>query len=438
VFGVVCVKRSTQLETLESRRVLDPRRLLGQPSHATMRTRETRRWFLGAALLVGACFPEDKLVVPRDAARDTGLDRVDVVTDHVTIDENIATAKDVAPDTFDDAAMDADIAVKDAASDAGGACVALPTERVTSMPVGERITNANDIAFDDAGRLAVAAGRAVRVTDNMGNTSTVFSGLPGDVHTLRFTSRGDLIALVLLTNTDGGTDGGTDAGRPDAGLDASADVASDARSDGPADVSTSAQLAAIYRGTLGTTTPMQRLGMIRQPGGLTVGPNDVIWFTETSAGTVSRFSSGDSTPTVVVTDVPSPTLVAFDLVGSALLIASPVDGGTLYRAEIFDTGAGTTSAPAQIEARALGDITGLAVDSCSNIYVTDARGQRVLRLTRPVTTPVVLFDDVMQPRGLAFAQGDMRDPRALHTLSSDQVRAANVTAPGAPLPLFSH
>lgn len=408
-----------------------------------MRTRESRRWLLGATLLVGACFPEDKLVVPRDGARDTGLDRIDAVTDRGTSDEDVATTKDAPVDTsLHDAATDAEDAVADVVPEVGSACMSLPTERVTSMPVSERIANANDIAFDDAGRLAVAAGRAVRVTDNMGNTSTVFSGLPGDVHTLRFTSRGDLIALVLLTNTDGGTDGGTDAsvdaGRPDAGLDASADVASDARSDGPADVSTSAQLAAIYRGTLGTTTPMQRLGMIRQPGGLTVGPNDVIWFSETAAGTVSRFSSGDSTPTVVVTDVPSPTLVAFDLVGSALLIASPVDGGTLYRAEIFDTGAGTTSAPAQIEARALGDITGLAVDSCSNIYVTDARGQRVLRLTRPVTTPVVLFDDVMQPRGLAFAQGDMRDPRALHTLSGDQVRAANVTAPGAPLPLFSH
>ncbi len=416
-----------------------------------MCTRETRRWFLGAALFVGACFPEDKLVVPRDGARDTGLDHLDVVTDRGAHDEDIATTKDTAPDTFEDAGMDADVAVKDAASDAGGACAMLPTERVTSMPVGERITNANDIAFDDAGRLAVATGRALRVTDNTGATRAVFTGLPGDVHTVRFTSRGDVIVLVLLTSTDGGTDGGADAsvdasrpdagpdaGRPDAGLDASTDVTSDARADGPNDAAASGPVGAIYRGTLAANAPMQRLGMIRQPGGLTVGPNDVIWFTETSAGTVSRLSSGDSAASVVVTDVPSPTLVAFDLVGSALLIASPVDGGTLFRSEIFDTGAGTTSAPAQVEARGLGDITGLAVDSCGNIYVTDARGQRVLRLTRPVTTPVVLFDDVMQPRGLAFAQGDMRDPRVLHTLSGDQVRAGNVTAPGAPLPLFSH
>lgn len=370
-----------------------------------------RRRFFGCVVLVSAmsvgCFDEnvlqpftdgavvdvaDDLGKPKDAGMDAGFTDVPVVDA-----SDAGSPPDTGlPDAFD-AGADTGPGIE------GPACEMTPTGEVPSRVVLDDLTGARDFTFDGRGGVAISLGATVILRRDR-DTLPVTMVMSGEVTALRYTRN---FGLVLATEVR--TDAGTSSG-------------------------------AIYQLLPGETVPTLRQGSLRSAGGLAIGPDDSIWFTDTEANTVFRMAGDSMTDAgaarAVVTDVMRPTQLLLDAMGRYLFVAQP----SLNKVVRLDLNAGDAGAvgAATDFVVGLGGVSGLAQDECGNVYVADSDLNRVYRApldsSRAVSRAV---SGVVRPRTVMFGVGAPFGPREIYSLSATDgtLRAANLIARGIPLPV---
>lgn len=348
---------------------------------------------------VGACFPDESLK-PLDASIDAPTNDLgpDVALDVPAVDRPDVP---VTPDASDD--------VTDASEPVdAGRCMSLPSAAVAAMTVYERLPDATDFAFDGAGQLAVASLRDVSAIGAMDARSLLFPSLPGNVTALRYLPSGDLVMALVPTSMTGTLGGGA----PGEG--------------------------AIYTASAGDAgAPTLRVSVGRA-GGLAVDAEGTVWFSDTPRNRVFRMTlrAGGVDVVPMITDVTAPTWLAFDQTGRVLYVASTVMGGSLYRVTLSRTVLGDLMpGDAAGVLRGVGSISGLAVDTCNNVYLADETMGRVVRAAEPWTDTTTLVTEAPNARALAFGQGGTFDSDTLFFLSGGSVRAASVRAPGVALPV---
>lgn len=368
-----------------------------------------RRRALGCVLLTSVmsvgCFPDNVLLPFSDgsvegAVNDLGLD--DSGFDGGRMD---APAVDAS-----DAGVPADLGGPDG-SDGGGdtgpgiegpACDMAPVTPVTSRVLITDLMGARDFTFDGRGGVAISLGATVVLRRDR-DTLPVTMVMSGEVVALRYT-RSHGLFLATEVRTDAGTASG-----------------------------------AIYQLRPGETIPVLRQGSLNSAGGLAVGADDSVWFSDTAANSIFRMpadADAGVAARAVVTDVMAPTQLLLDAMGRYLFVAqsrdnkvvridlNAADGGTLGGATDFVVG--------------LGGISGLAQDECGNVLVADNQLSRIYRA--PLDSSLMvrrLVNDVTAPRTLMFGVGSPFGPREIYSLSATDgtLRAANVIARGIPLPV---
>lgn len=373
-------------------------------SGPVVRTRSARRALVGLSLsvvLAAGCFPDDLLRTAGDASVD--VQRDDIVTDVVTED-----AGDM------DAGMKLDVVIPDVEGDAGmqdvptvpvdaDLCAMVPSAAVPAMPVFTDVMGARDMAFDGRGAVAVATGNSITLIARGGSTTPLLRVAAGDVTALRYT-RGGQVVFAASNLTDAGTVTG-----------------------------------ALFVLDPGSSAPTTRWPNTGRVNGMAVHPDGAVYYSDTTSGTISRFTLGETTaPEVVTRDVPAPRALAFDATGRTLyaggangvyrLSLDPadggVDGGTARAAQIYG---GTDT------------ISGLATDTCDNLWIADERPSpatsRIFRLGMSPETPVV-FESSDGVRALAFGQGGAFDDRAIYFLqpTAGSVRSILAVARGVARP----
>ncbi len=351
------------------------------------------------AASVGACFPDESLKA-LDASIDAPAN--DLGSD-ATADAPAADRNDV-PVSKPDASDDADVVEPVDA----GRCVSLPRDPVGAMTVYERLPDATDFAFDGAGQLAVASLRDVSAIGAMDARSLLFPALPGNVTALRYLPTGDLVMAMAPTSMTGTLGGGA----PGEG--------------------------AIYTAATGDAgAPTLRVSVGRA-GGLAVDAEGAVWFSDTPRNRVFRMTlrAGGVDVVPMITDVTAPTWLAFDQMGRVLYIASTVMGGSLYRVTLSRTVLGDLMPSDAVGVlRGVGSVSGLAVDTCDNVYLADETAGRIVRAADPWTETTTLVTEAPNARAIAFGQGGTFDSDTLFFLTGGSVRAASVRAPGVALPV---
>ncbi len=367
-----------------------------------------RRRALGCVLLTSVmsvgCFP-DNVLQPfsdgsvEDAVNDLGKE--DAGFDAGRMDVPAVDASDAGipadmggPDGFD-------IGVDTGPSIEGPACEMAPVTAVTSRVLISDLTGARDFTFDGRGGVAISLGATVVLRRDR-DTLPVTMVMSGEVVALRYT-RSHGLFLATEVRTDASTASG-----------------------------------AIYQLMPGETIPTLRQGSLMSAGGLAVGADDSVWFSDTAANTIFRMpadADAGVAARAVVTDVMAPTQLLLDAMGRYLFVAQSrdnkvvrvdinTDGGTIGGATDFVVG--------------LGGISGLAQDECGNVFVADNQLNRVYRA--PLDSSLMvrrIVNDVLGPRSLMFGVGSPYGPREIYSLSSTDgtLRAANVIARGIPLPV---
>ncbi|MFO0625066.1 MAG: hypothetical protein U0325_05565 [Polyangiales bacterium] len=347
---------------------------------------------------LSGCFPEDRLNAPRDGSADVGARDVAAPRDIVAAPDasgmDAALPDVVAPrDVVDVALTDTPAAPTDV-----DLCAMVPTGRVPAMPVFNVEAGARDLAFDGRGNVALTAGNRINVAARGGSAAALVMDAGAEVTALRYTATG---ALVFTTSalTDAGTVQGT-----------------------------------IWVLEPGAMTPTMRWSPTGRVDGLAVNPDGSVWYSDRTANTVYRFSVGDpAMPDAVVRGVAAPRALAFDATGRVLYVGGSAgvfrvnldgnDGGVGTASPVF---AGTDT------------VTGLATDTCGNLWVADERpmpaASRLLRWDG--TQLSVIYESADGVRALAFGQGGDYDGRVIYFLQpgAGAMRAVGVVARGVPRP----
>ncbi|MDQ3031548.1 MAG: SMP-30/gluconolactonase/LRE family protein [Myxococcota bacterium] len=166
------------------------------------------------------------------------------------------------------------------------------------------------------------------------------------------------------------------------------------------------------------------------PNGLTVGPDDALYFSDFGAGRVNRVALGGSTGTatpVTTTPVPNANGVAF-LPDGTLLVAS-YSSATVFRLTLT---AGVETGRATF-ATGVGSPDGIAVDAEGRVYVTDNAAGRLIRLEADGASPMTLLMGVGAAASLDFGAGAL-DCEDIYVASSGAMRRyEDGTTPGAPV-----
>lgn len=359
-------------------------------------------WIALSSVMVVGCFDENVLHPPTDGAVTdvtNDLGKVDAgggmdagFVDVQTVDVVDAGSRPDASDGGDGG----DVVV----GPSGPACDMAPLT-ATSNAVLNDLSGVLDFAFDGRGGVAFSQGSSVLLRRDR-DTLPVTTVPSGEVVALRYTrTHGLVLAAAVRTEAGMGT-------------------------------------GAIYQLAPGDTTPTVRYSSLVSPGGLAIGPDDSIWFSDTGTNTIYRLPpdvDAGTAPQTVVTDVMAPTQLLLDVNGRYLFVAQSAankvvridlmagDGGALGGATDFVVG--------------LARISGLAQDECGNVFVADNVLGRIFRAPLDASLAVVRLIDVASPRTLMFGVGAPYGPRELYTLSTTEgsLRAANVIARGVPLPV---
>lgn len=373
-----------------------------------MRRRRPFGWFVLTSVLGAGCFPDNVLQpftdgAVADVADDLGKPK-DAGFDAGRIDVPVVDASD--------AGFPADMGLPDA-SDGGGdtgtgiegpACEMTPTGEVPSRVVLEDLAGARDFTFDGRGGVAISLGTTVVLRRDR-DTLPVTMVMSGEVTALRYTRN---FGLVLATEVR--TDAGTSSG-------------------------------AIYQLLPGETVATLRQGSLRSAGGLAIGPDDSIWFSDTEANTIYRMpgdgmSDAGTAARAVVTDVMRPTQLLYDAMGRYLFVAQP-GLNKVVRLDLNVGDAGAVGAPTDFVV-GLDSVAGLAQDECGNVFVADSGLNRIYRApldsSRAVSRAV---SGIVRPRAVMFGTGAPFGPREIYSLSAmdGTLRAANLIARGVPLPV---
>ncbi len=285
-----------------------------------------------------------------------------------------------------------------ACAGAATTCEMAPITAVTSRVVLTDLTGARDFAFDGRGGIAISLGATVVLRRDR-DTLPVTMAMSGEVVALRYTRTHGLF-LAVEVRADAGTARG-----------------------------------AIYQLQPGATIPTLRVGSLQSAGGLAIGADDSVWFSDTAANTIYRMPA-DGTASAVVTDVMAPTQLLLDVMGRYLFVAQSRDN-KVVRVNLGAGDAGVVSGAADFVV-GLGGISGLAQDECGNVFVADNQLNRVYRA--PLDSSLMvrrLINDVIAPRTLMFGVGTVCGAREIFTLSASDgtLRAAFVGALGVALPV---
>lgn len=346
---------------------------------------------------LSGCFPEERLNPPRDGSADVTASDIAVPTDVTLSDagELDAGARDVvmAADVVDVALRDVPAAPTDV-----DLCAMVPTGRVPAMPVFNVEAGARDLAFDGRGNVALTAGNRINLAARGGTATPLVMDAMSEVTALRFTRSGQLV-FATSALTDAGTVQGA--------------------------------LWVLEPG--GATPPAMRWSPTGRVDGLAINPDGTAWYSDRTANTVFRFAVGDpSMPEAVVRGVAAPRALAFDGTGRVLYVGGSAgvfrvnldgnDGGVGTPTPVF-TGTDT--------------ITGLAVDTCGNLWVANERPSLMSQLMRWDGTQLsVIYESSEGVRALAFGQGGDYDDRVIYFLQpgAGTMRAVGVVARGVPRP----
>lgn len=347
---------------------------------------------------LSGCFPDDRLNPPRDGSVDARVRDIVTQTDDVApLDAGLDAAltdvvapRDVVDVTFTDtpaAPTDVDL------------CAMVPTGRVPAMPVFNIENGARDLAFDGRGNIALSAANRINLVARGGSATPLVMDAMAEVTALRYTSSGQLV-FATSSLTDAGTVQGT--------------------------------LWVLEPG--GSTPPALRWSPTGRVDGLAINPDGSAWYSDRTANTVFRFAVGDpAMPQAVVRGVAAPRALAFDATGRVLYVGGAAG---VFRVNLDgdDGGVGT---PTPVFA-GTDTITGLAVDTCGNLWVADERPMpAVSRLLRWDGTQLsVIYESSDGVRALAFGQGGDYDGRVIYFLQpgAGAVRAVGVVARGVPRP----
>lgn len=295
-----------------------------------------------------------------------------------------------------------------ATCEAGGSCVdgacvsdaacGMEPTAVASDVVLRDLRGVSDFAFDGRGGAAAAIGTDVVLIGRTG-AIPVTMVMGGTVVALRYTHTHGLM-LGVVSRADGGVSGG-----------------------------------AIYQLLPDATTPRLRHGSLRSLGGLAIGRDDSVWFSDTAANTVYRMSAeaDGSTPALpVLTTITTPTLLLPDAAERYLLVAQSALN-KIVRVDLRPGGGGRVGSMEDFVVE-LDRVTGLAMDECQNVYIADGPLNRVYRAPLALDRSVTRLFGTAAPTGLAFGAGSPYSPRLLYTLSGTDgtLRAANVIVRGIP------
>ena len=347
---------------------------------------------------LSGCFPEDRLNPPRDGSADVSASDITAPKDAALADvgdldagsQDVVTATDV---------VDASLRDVPAAPTDVDLCAMVPTGRVPAMPVFNVESGARDLAFDGRGNVALTAGNRINLAARGGALTTLVMDAPAEVTALRFTRNGQLVYATSAL-TDAGTVRGT--------------------------------LWVLEPG--GMTPASMRWSPTGRVDGLAVNPDGTAWYSDRTANAVYRFAVGDpSMPEAVVRGVAAPRALAFDGTGRVLYVGGSAG---VFRVNLDgdDGGVGT---PIPVFA-GTDTITGLAVDTCGNLWVADERptpaASRLLRWDG--TQLSVIYESADGVRALAFGQGGDYDDRVIYFLQpgAGAMRAVGVVARGVPRP----
>ncbi len=274
-----------------------------------------------------------------------------------------------------------------------------PTTAVTSRVVLNDLMGARDFTFDGRGSIAISLGATV-VLRRDGDTLPVTMVMGGAVVALRYT-RSHGLFLAVDTRPDAGTGSG-----------------------------------AIYQLLPGETVPVLRRGTLLSAGGLAIGADDTVWFSDTAANAIYRMAPGAGAGALAtVTDVMAPTQLLLDSMGRFLFVAQSRDN-RVVRINLGAGDGGTVSGATDFVA-GFGGVSGLAQDECGNVLIADNVLNRIYRAPIDSSLAVTrLVSDIVAPRTLMFGVGAPFGPREIFSLSATDgtLRAANVIARGIPLP----
>lgn len=349
---------------------------------------------------LSGCFPEERLNPPRDGSVDGSTSDIaapkDVVVTPDVTDLDAALTDVVTPqDVVDAAATDTPALPTDV-----DLCAMVPTGRVPAMPVFNVESGARDLAFDGRGNVALTAGNRINLAARGGTSTPLVMDATAEVTALRFTRSGQLVYA-----TSGLSDAGTVQGA----------------------------LWVLEPG--GATPASMRWSPTGRVDGLAVNPDGTAWYSDRTANTVYRFAVGDpSMPEAVVRGVAAPRALAFDATGRVLYVGGSAG---VFRVNLDgdDGGVGT---PIPVFAVTDATITGLAVDTCGNLWVANERPSPVTsQLMRWDGTQLsVIYESADGVRALAFGQGGDYDDRVIYFLQpvAGAMRAVGVVARGVPRP----
>lgn len=340
---------------------------------------------------LSGCFPEERLNGSRDASVD--VSQSDIVAPEDVPVKDAATLDAALEDT--PAPMDA-VSVEDrpmAPTDVDF-CAMVPASRVPAMPVFAVEAGARDLAFDGRGAVALSAGPRVNLVARGGSATPLVTDAMGEVTALRYTASGQLVFAASALN---------DAG---------------------------AVVGSLYVLEAGSMTPSTRWSPTGRVDGLAVNPDGSVWYSDRTANTVYRLSLSDpAAPDAVVRGVPAPRSLAFDATGRVLYV-----GGSsgLYRVNLDGNDGGIGAA--QQVFTGTDTITGLAVDTCGNLWVADERpapaNSRLLRWDGAQLS--VIYESAEGVRAIAFGQGGGYDDRVLYFVQAGAgaLRSVGVVARG--------
>lgn len=157
--------------------------------------------------------------------------------------------------------------------------------------------------------------------------------------------------------------------------------------------------------TAAMPTPVREIADAGMVVGVTVGPDNAVYYTDAGAGEVRRFEPGTNMATLVTAaenPLPQPTSLAFDSDGT--LLVSTLNPGTVVRLTI-EGGVETAREPVIDLSAAGAFLEGVAVDSDGQIYVTDQTAGEMLAIDPGGAQATVLVTDLLAPSHMAFGRG---------------------------------
>lgn len=346
---------------------------------------------------LSGCFPEERLNPPRDGSADVSASDIVAPTDVPQTDAGglDAEARDVvtAADVVDASLRDVPAAPTDV-----DLCAMVPAGRVPAMPVFNVESGARDLAFDGRGNVALTAGNRINLAARGGTATPLVMDAMAEVTALRFTRNGQLV-FATSALTDAGTVQGA--------------------------------LWVLEPG--GSTPAAMRWSPTGRVDGLAINPDGTAWYSDRTANTVFRFAVGDpAMPEAVVRGVAAPRALAFDGTGRVLYVGGSAG---VFRVNL-DGGDGGVGTPTPVFT-GTDTITGLAVDTCGNLWVANERPGLMSQLMRWDGTQLsVIYESADGVRALAFGQGGDYDDRVIYFLQpgAGAMRAVGVVARGVPRP----